>query len=216
MLRDDVQNKILEALDAILEAVKIMRSPAVAKEVYGTPLSPPRRSWKRLAAETPSGGVWRVSEIDDEDKFPVTVIEGHIDLDAELREAWNRGRSEGERESKAIINSNEVARLAELRGEKYGYDNGYAEAMRMRDTTSPQPIAGVEPVVVEGFTTTAEDLVMDPWCIAVEEHGGPYFLAVRPQVGTVLKVPCTVAIWPGVVGGKRVESASAEVRDDQE
>jgi hypothetical protein len=120
-----------------------------------------------------------LSELRMDYKTPVTVIEGHFDLDAELREAFKQGFDVG---------------------------HGEGELFGRIDTASPptpQPIAGVEPVVVEGFTFDGKYYGV-PWVEANEDDG--LVLCAWKDASGVCNTPCLVAIWPGLKDGKRVDA----------
>ncbi len=183
------------------------RGPAVvaeevaAKPTGGTEVAPARRMWKRWGHIGNDVGFYHVVDSgvaftilpapDDTYREPVTILPGHDAVEQIEREAWNRGHAEGVREAKAIINSNEVTRLAELRGDRFGYERGKRDALA---------IDGVEPVVVDGFTFDNGP----PWTHMLNCDGR--VVAVFEDPLGDCKTPCRVHLYQGVGSdGKKVQ-----------
>ena len=141
--------------------------------------STPRMSWKRWAYIDGGVALGNVSTRNVEGMMrPVTVIEGHIDLAEIEREAYRRGVNEG-----------------------MGMDLTYGKTSAIPAT--PQPMCGVEPVVVEAWTHHDHGSIKTyPWTHIDNECG--LVVSAWEQSGDDCNTPCTVAIWPGVRGGKKV------------
>jgi len=146
----------------------------------------PRRSWRRWG-HTHNGvlvvsGLMGVSMRSGYGRIPITVIEGHIDIAEIEREAYRRGR-------------------------EYGFAHGVASANDIEGV--PPVMCGVEPVVVEAWTHDDHGSMKTyPWTHIDNECGRA--VSAWEQSGDNCNTPCTVAIWPGVSGGKRVDAGGRD------